>query len=470
MDTAIPQQVLRDDALQLALGILVTASGIAGCLLFLPRARRRDFTLLYFGLAATMYGLRLLANSKTLPIVLPDLKYTFRVMDWVITGLIPVPLGLFFMDIVGPKWKKLVLWAVAIEFVEGLIYIAAHMLDRGADLASKVNSVMVMLTLPAMLLFFISVKKADRELWVLRVGFGVFLGFVVYTNLATLEVIRGNRSIEYIGFVFLLCCLGYVAASQAVRKEERLTSIHKELEIARQIQSGLLPDQDAAVAGLQIATRYIPVSSVAGDFYDFLRTDGTGLGVLIADVAGHGVPAALSASMVKIAIRAQAERAQHPAEVLAGMNSILCGNVQGQFVTAGYVYLDVEKKQLAYAGAGHPPLLVWRTREKKAVAIEENGLFLGAFPDGVYKSVNFDFEPGDRCVLYTDGVLEAPNPQGEEFGNERLMGFLATHSGLRAQEFCDALLEHIEQWCGRGQDTERHDDLTLVAVDYARTL
>ena len=94
------------------------------------------------------------------------------------------------------------------------------------------------------------------------------------------------------------------------------------------------------------------------------------------------------------------------------MNSILCGNVQGQFVTAGYVYLDVEKNQLAYAGAGHPPLLVWQSREKKAVAIEENGLFLGAFPGCAYTAVTSNFEPGDRCVLYTDGILEAPNPRG----------------------------------------------------------
>ena len=282
-----------------------------------------------------------------------------------------------------------------------------------------------------------------------------------------MKVIRRQPvDIEYLGFVFLLCCLGYVAAAQSVQKEERLAAIHKELEIARQIQAGLLPDHEATIAGLRIATRYVPVSSVAGDFYDFLQADGTGLGVLIADVAGHGVPAALSASMVKIAIRAQAERAGRPAEVLAGMNSILCGNVQGQFVTAGYVYLDVEKNQLAYAGAGHPPLLVWRTREKKAVAIEENGLFLGAFPGCAYTAVTSNFEPGDRCVLYTDGILEAPNPQGEEFGNERLLDFLASNEHLPAQEFCDALLARIEQWCGRSENEDQHDDLTLVAVDY----
>ncbi len=465
MDPVLSIQVLRGDALQLALGLLVLASGLAACLLFIPRAKRRDFTLLYFGLAAGMYGARLLVTTDTLFKMLPGLAPGFTITNWVITGLIPVPLGLFFAEIVAPKWKKLVWVAVAVEFVEGIVYIAAHLLDRGAELTKTINSIMVLLTLPAMLLFFLSVKKASRELWILRIGFAVFLGFVVYNNVGSL-LVDGNRSIEYLGFVFLLCCLGYVAAAQSLQKEERLAAIHKELEIARQIQAGLLPDHQATIAGLRIATRYVPVSSVAGDFYDFLQADGKGLGVLIADVAGHGVPAALSASMVKIAIRAQAERAGRPAEVLAGMNSILCGNVQGQFVTAGYVYLDVEKNQLAYAGAGHPPLLVWRSREKKAVAIEENGLFLGAFPGGAYTAVTSSFEPGDRCVLYTDGILEAPNPQGEEFGNERLRDFLASHAQLPAQEFCDALLARVEQWCGRRENEDQHDDLTLVAVDY----
>ena len=257
MDPVLSIQVLRGDALQLALGLLVLASGLAACLLFIPRAKRRDFTLLYFGLAAGMYGARLLVTTDTLFKMLPGLAPGFTITNWVITGLIPVPLGLFFAEIVAPKWKKLVWVAVAVEFVEGIVYIAAHLLDRGAELTKTINSIMVLLTLPAMLLFFLSVKKASRELWILRVGFAVFLGFVVYNNVGSL-LVDGNRSIEYLGFVFLLCCLGYVAAAQSLQKEERLAAIHKELEIARQIQAGLLPDHQATIAGLRIATRYVP--------------------------------------------------------------------------------------------------------------------------------------------------------------------------------------------------------------------
>lgn len=464
MPPEISQQVLRADALQLALGVLVMVSGIAASLIFIPRARRRDYTLLFFGIAAAMYGLRLLVTTPTTYMLYSD-RVLSRI-DWVITAFIPVPLGLFFAEVLATKWKKLIYWIVAVQFVEGIFYVTSHLLGRALDAAEIANAVMVLLTFPVMMLLFISEKKPTRELWILRFGFGVFMVFVVYTNVFTLRGVGQRRSTEYIGFVVLLCCLGYLAAAQTLKKEEQLSAIERELEIARQIQAGLLPDHNAVVPGLQIATRYIPATSVAGDFYDFLKADGCGLGILIADVTGHGVPAALSASMVKVAIRAQSERMDRPADVLAGLNTILCGNLQGQFVTAGYVYLDVAGKQLSYSGAGHPPLLLWRNRHQNVAEIEENGIFLGAFSETAYSSRAVCFEPGDRCLLYTDGILEAPNQQGEEFGSERLRDFLVKNRDLSTQQFCDALVSALDRWCARPADREQHDDLTLVAVDF----
>ena len=169
--------------------------------------------------------------------------------------------------------------------------------------------------------------------------------------------------------------------------------------------------------------------------------------------------------MVKVAIRAQRDWANDPARVLNGLNSILCGNLQGQFVTAGYLYLDPGRGALAYAGAGHPPLLAWRGRENRVESMEENGLMLGIFPEGAYKCLRATLEPGDRFVLYTDGITEAPTVSGEEFGMERFKSFLAEHAGSSAQELCDALVKRVTSWSGssaRGQ----HDDLTLIVVDY----
>src|SRR6185312_5814205 len=317
---------------------------------------------------------------------------------------------------------------------------------------------------PLLAMLFIPFRSASRDQTILRSGVLIFALFVLYTNLVNIKAVQGNSELEFIGFVLFLGSVGYVAARRTQRNEERLLSLNKEMEIARGIQAGLLPEKSFSVAGLITASRYVPATSVAGDFYDFLPKDG-GLGVLIADVSGHGVPAALSASMVKVAIRAQRDWADKPAQVLTGLNSILCGNLQGQFVTAGYLYLDPRRGSLAYAGAGHPPLLVWRAGEARVESMEENGLMLGIFPEGAYKSLTAALHSGDRFILYTDGIPEAPSASGEEFGMERFKDFLRQNSGHSTQELCDLLIQRLTAWCGNGT-REQHDDLTLIVVDY----
>src|SRR5262249_34567739 len=148
----------------------------------------------------------------------------------------------------------------------------------------------------------------------------------------------------------------------------------------------------------------------------------------------------LSASMVKVAVRSQGERAGDPAARLRGVNSLLCGNLQGQFVSAGYLFLNPAQSMLSYAGAGHPPLLILGSEARQVESVEENGLLLGIFPGTSYTARRAPLARGDRCLLYTDGLLEAPGPSGEEFGSHRLRDFLADHSSLPAQGFCDALM------------------------------
>src|SRR6185437_13492449 len=451
MNDSVPVKLLEADMLRLFLGVVVAVSGAAACLLWLLRSKRRELALFYFGIASFMYGVRLIANSATIGYLTPEHMLLWQRTDWVITSLIIFPFILFFIETVTPQWRTAALRIVIVGMVVEMLVLAGRLLDIKRGLADKVNSAVVLLLMPLLLfMLFVPLRKADRALWIVRTGTVVFALFAFYTNAVDLGVVRGNPNIEYIGFVIFLCCLGYVAASQMFRNEERLLSINKELEIAKRIQSGLLPEGDVRVPGLEIAAKYVPASSVAGDFYDFLIRDGRGLGVLVADVSGHGVPAALSASMVKIAIRSQADRAESPAEVLSGLNSVLFGNMQGQFVTAGYLFLNAANRELTYAGAGHPPLLVWRAQQRKVESIEENGLFLGAFPECRYANVKAGFAPGDRCLMYTDGVIEAPNEAKEEFGIDRLQTFLAENIHLPASGFCEALSKRIETWCNRG--------------------
>src|SRR5271167_1927459 len=214
--------------------------------------------------------------------------------------------------------------------------------------------------------------------------------------------------------------------------EKQLDAINVELEMARQIQLSILPSQTPKIPGLEIVSRYIPMTSVAGDFYDFIVVDDQHIGILIADVSGHGLPAALIASMLQVALTAQARHASEPGKVLAGLNQALCGKFQHNFVTAAYVYLDLEKKIMKYGGAGHPPLLLWRKSTGAASEVLENGLVMGQFEEATYDSLEVPIEAGDRFSLYTDGILETCNPAQEEFGTARFMKFMEANNKLAA--------------------------------------
>jgi phosphoserine phosphatase RsbU/P len=197
---------------------------------------------------------------------------------------------------------------------------------------------------------------------------------------------------------------------------------------------------------------------VAGDFYEFLPTSGPTAGLLVADVSGHGVPAALIASMVKMATSAQRQHAARPERLLTGVNEALCGSTQGQFVTAAYVYLDAEQGGLCYAAAGHPPMLLLRDGQVRS--IEENGLVLGVLSSAEYRSTKRTLRKGDRLLLYTDGVIEAANGGEEEFGQERLGKLLTASAGRTAEEMADLILSTVQKWA-----STQADDLTVVVCD-----
>jgi serine phosphatase RsbU (regulator of sigma subunit) len=192
----------------------------------------------------------------------------------------------------------------------------------------------------------------------------------------------------------------------------QLFTIRKELETARQIQLSILPSEIPKIEGLDIAARYVPMTAVAGDFYDLIVVDEKRIGILAADVSGHGMPATLIASMLKIAFSAQATHADHPAQLLLGLNQSLCGKFQHQYVTAAYLFVDMEKQTMTYAGAGHPPLLLREGLSEGVRSVEENGLLLGKFPFATYSSVELPLRAGDRALLHSDGIAETKNTAG----------------------------------------------------------
>src|SRR3984885_7033905 len=249
---------------------------------------------------------------------------------------------------------------------------------------------------------------------------------------------------------------------------QQLFTIQKELETARQIQLSILPSEIPKIEGLDIAARYVPMASVAGRFYHFLLLDEKHIGILVADVSGHGMPSALIASMLKIALSTQWTHAADPAQVLLGLNQALCGKFQHHYVTAAYLFVDMQKRTLTYAGAGHPPLLLWGGSSKGVRTVMENGMFLGRFPFATYSSVELPLQSGDRALLYTDGILETAKCAGVEFGTGGFTRFLVREQSTPADHFADQLLEELSRWSARGSAEDLDDDITMGAIHEKR--
>jgi sigma-B regulation protein RsbU (phosphoserine phosphatase) len=256
--------------------------------------------------------------------------------------------------------------------------------------------------------------------------------------------------------------VGFAVIRRMLATERRFAVVSRDLEIAREIQRSILPGSPPDIPGLRVAACYLPMSEVGGDFYDFDSRLAGGLGLIVADVSGHGVPAALVASMVKIGFAAEAERHDQPALVLQNINRMLCGQFAGAFVSASCVFIRAVDRRLFYASAGHPaPLL--RRRNGRLEALGESGLLLAIDAGAEYATTEIRLAPGDRLFFFSDGLVEARNAGDEFFGDKRLEQLLALHATDAPGPFIERVVAALQSWVGPGASLQ--DDVTAVVVD-----
>lgn len=458
---------LRRELPYLVIGILAFAFGAAALTLFMLRRRAVDIGVAYLGLFSVLYGARLLIETRFIQLAIGEPGYFWRWPESFITNVIAIPVALLIRRAMGPGWKSSLNVAVGIVVVCAAAALGSDLV-RGTPLSfDQINAAATMIVI-AIVLGNMIVTPVRRTAGVraLTAGFLVFTAVALNSNVGAFGLHTWRPSgldIEPYGLLVLLIAFIYFSAQQSFAKEEKLTAIEHELETARVIQQSILPRQVPSISTLDIAARYVPMTAVAGDFYDFIQVDGNRLGVLVADVSGHGVPAALVASMVKIAFAGQKEHASDPARVLAGMNEVLNGRVQKQFVTALYAFIDAPSRSIVYASAGHPPPFVWHAATKSIDSLKPGGFALGPFRKASYANSRIALEPGDRLIFYTDGITEAANGAREFYGDHGLLEFIQRHCDLSAEQFTNKLIDDVGLW-SRAQD----DDLTVVAVHFAR--
>lgn len=442
-------QALRNDAAYLFLSSLLIAFGTLAAALCLV-LRRFNRLLLWLALFTFLDGVRLCLSTTTTALILGP-SSTFSKLLAILSYFVPIP-AFFFFQASGFLSRRFIQFSYGM--IALLISLAVGTLFFGPlHIFYLVDAVAMSATLIALLLYFL--RRSDAA--------AIRFGLLMYATLVLCAYIGGlfgrTLRLEPVGFLILLASLGYVTAKTTFRRQEQLIEIESELEIARRIQLSLLPQDFPTSTDFQVAARYCPMTSVAGDFYEFLVAETHKVGLLIADVSGHGVPAALIASMVKLAATSKRSYADDPSRLLAEMNSVLCGNTQTQFVTAAYVYLDAERGELRYSAAAHPPMLLLRDGE--VIALEQNGLMLAMFSFAQYATMVHALRPGDRLLLYTDGIVEAFNAEEEEFGYARLGELMKESLTLSPSETADLIISRVQDWA-----PSQDDDLTVILCDY----
>jgi serine phosphatase RsbU (regulator of sigma subunit) len=250
-------------------------------------------------------------------------------------------------------------------------------------------------------------------------------------------------------------------------REERLKQqaharerIEQELHVARRIQQASLPEAVPALEGWEIYPSYLPAREVGGDFYDFLELEDGRLGLVVGDATGKGVPAALVMSTTCGMIRAVTQASDYsPGEVLQRVNEALATRIPANmFVTCFYGVLDPGTGSFSYANAGHD--LPYVRRGGYAEELMARGMPLGLMPGMSYEEKEIILGEGDRALFYSDGLVEAHNPEGAMFGFPRLQSLVAEHA--QGEPLVDFLMEELYSFTGKRWEQE--DDITLVTL------
>ncbi len=395
--------------------VTVTLWGTLFCISFL-NIRKASRLLYYAGMAMALALLGLIIGSLTV-------SYTLSVR----ANTVFVPLNIIFINGLGvymmyrhyrPARYFVIAWAAYLFFA------TAHALSRGglipryffAEYGPHIGSIIEVTLLAFALADRFNVMKAEKE--------------------------EADRAM--------------------LVKQKEKESLERELQVAQHIQMSLLPGPIRVTDTVDIAYKYIPMSRIGGDFVDIHCRESTGdLGLFICDVSGHGVPAALTASMVKMSLNVWSENLDDPCRMLGVINESIRGKLGGNFITAQVCRLDLRSGALTVAGAGHPPAIIMR----RSGAVEEcrvwGRLIVEAF-DTRFSEVRLTLGPGDRIILYTDCIIDAHRDH-EFVGDGRFTEFLERNAELAPADLCEAVYKYIRDFTGK---EHLQDDFTILIAEY----
>lgn len=253
-------------------------------------------------------------------------------------------------------------------------------------------------------------------------------------------------------------------AQEALIEKERL---EHELNLAHDLQESMLPNEFPEISGVNCAARYRAARQVGGDLYDVISLDNGRLGVMLADVSGKGITAALYMALCRSLVRAEARRCDSPSEVLLNTNKLLMEvSETSMFVTAVYGVLDPSSGAFCYARAGHDHPFLYHPNSRDCTRLEAPGIVLGLFDMMELESQEEILTPGDLLIFYSDGITDVNSPTGDFFGAERLCATICEARAHNAQELTDFIFDRVEQF---RDGAEQYDDMAVLVVGLDET-
>ncbi len=294
-----------------------------------------------------------------------------------------------------------------------------------------------------------------------------FLGFGVVLLVAVLYMVTAWVSISLGLWVYMIWPLFSLGAGYLVVMSYRLISeererllLEKELDVARRIQQSFLPKNKLDIEGVSVVSFFRPAKFVAGDLYDIWKIDEHRVGVFVGDVSGKGVSAALVMAEAISVLRTLAAEKLECHQLLSRLNKQLHGRMGGRFVTALFFIIDTLAKKVYAVSAGHGPLLILRAAGQETIDLPLKGQVpLGLMADVPYETVSAELKAGDRIIVFSDGLPEARNKNGEEFGSDQVLALINGQGGRAAE-----VLARLEGAVEAFSTTQAHDDITIVVA------
>ncbi|MDF3818287.1 7TM diverse intracellular signaling domain-containing protein [Leptospira sp. 96542] len=343
---------------------------------------------------------------------------------------------------------------------------------RYASIGVTWLSIIICISLVGVLIW--GVKHKIRSFYYFTLAFILLLLSAIVYSLLKFGILPSNVFLEEMLFPVVsladITVFSFALAERIhiLRQEKdnamaQVANLYRERKISRDILMQSLPKSVPRIDGLYVQIFILPMKDVGGDFYEFHSPNARELGMVLCDVSGHGIPASLISAMGKVAFTTQKENVFSPKRVLEGMNRVLFGNCNPQYLTASYLYLNASSKVWRFGRAGHPSAYLQR-QTGEIIKVHPKGKIMGAFPEIQIEELTYPVEPKDRVLLLSDGVLESFDPNGLMYGEQRILEFLRVNQHLPTYLFKQALIQDLESFSKR-DIKEWDDDITFIFLE-----